>query len=105
MIALSPKGAKIAKKFVSGGLGSVRAKVGTKPPPLQVRCHCGNLAVKTAAVDVLWKIFAALSLVALNGYFVAIEFAAVSARESRLEVLARKNLVARMALHVKRKLD
>jgi CBS domain containing-hemolysin-like protein len=56
-------------------------------------------------VDVLWKILATLGLVALNGYFVAVEFAAVSARASRLEQLAGESLLARLAAEVKRRLD
>jgi CBS domain containing-hemolysin-like protein len=56
-------------------------------------------------VDVAWKIVATLALVALNGYFVAAEFAAVGARASRLEAQASRSLLARMALQVKRKLD
>src|SRR5439155_13811261 len=53
----------------------------------------------------MWRILATLGLVALNGYFVASEFAAVGARLSRLEVEARTSLLARMALAVKQKLD
>jgi CBS domain containing-hemolysin-like protein len=53
----------------------------------------------------LAKILATLALVALNGYFVAAEFAAVSARLSRLEVMAEKSLMARLGLKVKRRLD
>ena len=56
-------------------------------------------------MDVLWKILATLGLVALNGYFVAVEFAAVSARTSRLETAAQTDLFAAMALRVKRQLD
>src|SRR5215213_11607724 len=56
-------------------------------------------------VDILWKILATLGLVALNGYFVAVEFAAVSARASRLETAAQTDLFAAMALRVKRQLD
>src|SRR6185369_9525275 len=48
---------------------------------------------------------ATLALVALNGFFVAAEFAAVSARASRLEVLAKTNSLARLALIVKNRLD
>jgi CBS domain containing-hemolysin-like protein len=53
----------------------------------------------------LWKILATLALVALNGYFVAAEFAAVGARLTRLEAQADTGILARMALAVKRRLD
>ena len=56
-------------------------------------------------MDIAWKILATLGLVALNGYFVAAEFAAVGARQSRLEQLATTSLMARFALEVKKKLD
>jgi CBS domain containing-hemolysin-like protein len=56
-------------------------------------------------LDTLLRILAALGLVALNAYFVASEFAAVAARQSRLEIEASKSLLARIALSVKRKLD
>ena len=56
-------------------------------------------------MDTLWKILATLALVLLNGYFVAAEFAAVSARTSRLEQLAGTSLLHRSALVVKQKLD
>ncbi len=51
------------------------------------------------------QILVTLALVLLNGYFVATEFAAVSARVSRLEVQAEKSLMARVGLKVKRRLD
>jgi CBS domain containing-hemolysin-like protein len=54
---------------------------------------------------VILQILVTLALVALNGYFVATEFAAVTARISRLEVLAEKSLLARLGLKVKRRLD
>lgn len=56
-------------------------------------------------MDIVWKILATLGLVLLNGYFVASEFAAVSARQSRLESVAKKSLLARGALLIKHKLD
>lgn len=56
-------------------------------------------------MDIVWKILATLGLVALNGYFVAAEFAAVSARTSRLQQAADKGLLARFALEIKKKLD
>ena len=56
-------------------------------------------------MDVLWRILATLGLVALNGYFVAAEFAAVSARLSRLEASADTSLLNRLAILIKRKLD
>jgi CBS domain containing-hemolysin-like protein len=59
----------------------------------------------TACVDVIWRILATLALVALNGYFVAAEFAAVGARTSRLEREAEHSFMARLALQIKRKLD
>ena len=52
-------------------------------------------------MDVLWRILATLGLVVLNGYFVATEFCAVTARKSLLEGLSEKNLLARIALVVK----
>lgn len=56
-------------------------------------------------VDTVWKILGTLALVLLNAYFVAAEFAAVSARTSRLEQLAAGSFTARAALAIKRKLD
>jgi CBS domain containing-hemolysin-like protein len=56
-------------------------------------------------VDVIWKILATLGLVFANGFFVAAEFAAVSARASRLEAEADKGLLARLSLDIKRRLD
>jgi CBS domain containing-hemolysin-like protein len=56
-------------------------------------------------VEALWRILATLALVAANGFFVIAEFAAVSARASRLEVLAKKTSIARLALGIKSKLD
>jgi len=56
-------------------------------------------------VDTLWRIIATLGLVFLNAYFVAVEFAAVSARASRLEQDAERSLFSRLGLEIKRKLD
>lgn len=56
-------------------------------------------------MEIVWKILATLGLVLLNGYFVASEFAAVGARTSRLEILAKGSFLARVALQVKHKLD
>src|SRR6185295_3706431 len=56
-------------------------------------------------VDIFLKILATLGLVAANGYFVAAEFAAVSARLSRLETEASTGLLARLAMMIKRRLD
>jgi CBS domain containing-hemolysin-like protein len=55
--------------------------------------------------DALLKILATLALVALNGCFVAAEFAAVAARESYLREAATRGILQRAALHVKRNLD
>ncbi len=56
-------------------------------------------------MDIVWKLLATLGLVALNGYFVASEFAAVGARASRLELEAKSSLLARFALIVKGRVD
>jgi CBS domain containing-hemolysin-like protein len=56
-------------------------------------------------VDIFWKILATLGLVALNGFFVAAEFAAVSARRSRLEAMADSDFLAKISLKIKDKLD
>ncbi len=56
-------------------------------------------------IDIIWKILATLGLVVLNGYFVAAEFAAVGARQSRLELRAKNSLLARGALLIKQELD
>jgi len=56
-------------------------------------------------VDIVWKLFATVALVGLNAYFVAAEFAAVGARQSRLELAAKTSFFARLGLVVKRRLD
>jgi len=56
-------------------------------------------------VYTVWWILLALALVALNGYFVAAEFAAVGARASRLEQRASTSLLARLSLDIKKRLD
>ena len=56
-------------------------------------------------LDVIWKILGTAALVLLNAYFVASEFAAVGARQSRLETDAPRSFLARAALRVKQKLD
>jgi CBS domain containing-hemolysin-like protein len=56
-------------------------------------------------LDIAWKIVATLGLVGLNAFFVAAEFAAVTARVGRLKPLAKTSLLARAALQVKGRLD
>jgi CBS domain containing-hemolysin-like protein len=56
-------------------------------------------------VDIFWKIVLTIGLVLLNAYFVACEFAAVSARLTRLQTEASGSLMSRMALAVKQRLD
>ena len=50
-------------------------------------------------------IVGAALLLAINAFFVAAEFSAVSARRSLLETAAPSNLLARLALEIKRKLN
>ena len=52
-------------------------------------------------VQIAWRILATLGLVIFNGYFVATEFCAVTARSSSLEQIAPKRYLARLALLVK----
>lgn len=56
-------------------------------------------------MEITLKLLATLALVALNGFFVAAEFAAVGARASRLELIAPSSFLARLALQIKHKLD
>ena len=56
-------------------------------------------------MDALWRILATLALVALNGYFVAVEFLSVTARKSLLESRADDSIFARIALSVKQNLN
>jgi CBS domain containing-hemolysin-like protein len=51
------------------------------------------------------KILATLGLVVLNAFFVAAEFAAVTARVSRLRMAAKPNMSERAALFIKNRLD
>jgi len=55
-------------------------------------------------VDAILRILAALLLVLMNGYFVATEFCAVTARKSFLESQTEKHMLARVALMVKNNL-
>jgi CBS domain containing-hemolysin-like protein len=56
-------------------------------------------------VEIFWRILALVALVWLNAFFVAAEFAAVGARVSRLEALAKTGFLSRLCLHIKRRLD
>lgn len=55
-------------------------------------------------VGITLNIIMTLALVALNAYFVATEFCAVTARASRLEELAESQFLARLALRIKKQL-
>lgn len=56
-------------------------------------------------METFWRLLATLGLVALNGYFVAAEFAAVGARASRLQLDSQRGILSRLGLVVKRRLD
>src|SRR5580658_3781682 len=56
-------------------------------------------------MEEIWKIAATLGLVVMNAFFVAAEFAAVTARTTRLKAAAKTNLPGRAALLVKDRLD
>ncbi len=56
-------------------------------------------------LEVVLKVLATLALVALNGYFVATEFCAVTARMSRLQAAADDSPLCRLALTVKKNLS
>jgi CBS domain containing-hemolysin-like protein len=55
--------------------------------------------------EILWKIAATLGLVAMNAFFVAVEFASVTARSSRLGSAEKPGLRSRAAMLVKNRLD
>ena len=54
---------------------------------------------------ILLKILATLGLVVLNAFFVAAEYAAISARASRLSVSSAHTMTDRAALLIKTRLD
>ena len=56
-------------------------------------------------MDILWKILATLALIAMNGFFVAAEFAAVTSRRTHLEQQARTSFLASLSLQIKKQLD
>ena len=68
-------------------------------------CLRGGAPVQPYFVDIALKILATLALVVANAYFVAAEFASVSARGSRIEQAAKRGLLNRTALMVKKRLD
>ena len=68
-------------------------------------CRVGRGGYNDTVVDVAWKVLVMFGLVGLNAFFVAAEFAAVTARPGRLKPLAKTSLLARAALQVKGRLD
>src|SRR5437868_7048774 len=58
----------------------------------------------TVPVDIVWKILATLGLVVMNGYFVATEFCAVTARPTRIRAKAATSALYRVAWSVKQNL-
>ena len=66
--------------------------------------YCG-LTGYLLSVEIAWKILATLGLVAVNGFFVMAEFAAVGVRASRLEADAEEAVLARAALQIKQRLE
>jgi len=67
-------------------------------------CPPAVAAVQVHAVETFTRILAALALVACNGYFVATEFCAVTARTSRLRELAAVHPLAGLGLRIKKNL-
>jgi CBS domain containing-hemolysin-like protein len=56
-------------------------------------------------IIIVVKILITIGLVALNAFFVAAEFAAVSARTTRMEEYAKKSILGNWSLKIKHKLD
>jgi CBS domain containing-hemolysin-like protein len=56
-------------------------------------------------MEEIWKIAATLGLVVMNAFFVAAEFAAVTARVSRLKAADKSTIPGRAALLIKNRLD
>jgi CBS domain containing-hemolysin-like protein len=56
-------------------------------------------------MDVLIKILATLTLVALNAFFVAAEYASIGARATRLRINSKNSMADRAALLIKSRLD